>query len=92
MCIRDSHKQNLNDSERILGPDHPNTLTTRNNLAESYRAAGRIDEAITLHKQNLNDRERILGPDHPNTLTSRNNLASSYREAGRIDEAEVTEG
>ncbi len=76
----------------ILGPDHPDTLTTRNNLAESYRAAGRIDEAITLHKQNLNDSERILGPDHPSTLTTRNNLTSSYRAAGRIDEAEVTEG
>jgi hypothetical protein len=29
------------DFERVLGPDHPDTLTSRNNLATAYRAAGR---------------------------------------------------
>ena len=56
------------DQERVLGPDHPDTLTSRNNLAVAYRAAGRIDEAITLHEQTLAARERVLGPDHPDTL------------------------
>ena len=73
--------------ERVLGPDHPDTLTSRNNLAAAYRAAGRLDEAITLHEQTLAARERVLGPDHPDTLTSRNNLAAAYRDAGRLDEA-----
>lgn len=27
--------------ERVLGPDHPHTLTSRNNLAAAYRATGR---------------------------------------------------
>ena len=31
------------DFERVLGPDHPDTLTSRNNLAEAYQAAGRAD-------------------------------------------------
>ena len=70
-----------------LGPDHPSTLTSRNNLAEAYCDAGRLDEAITLHKQNLKDHTRILGPHHPDTLTSRNNLASAYQDAGRLDDA-----
>ena len=70
-----------------LGPDHPSTLASRNNLADAYRDAGRLDEAIALHEQNLIDLTHILGPHHPNTLTSRNNLASAYRDAGRLDEA-----
>ena len=75
------------DQEQALGPDHPDTLASRNNLASAYRAAGRTAEAITLHEQTLAARERILGPDHPDTLTSRNNLAATYRDAGRTAEA-----
>ncbi|WP_454933455.1 FxSxx-COOH system tetratricopeptide repeat protein [Actinomyces oris] len=70
-----------------LGPDHPSTLTSRNNLAGAYRDAGRLDEAIALCEETLEDRTRTLGPHHPDTLTSRNNLASAYRDAGRLDEA-----
>ena len=46
----------LADQERVLGNDHPDTLTTRNNLASAYRDAGRTAEAIALHQQNLTDR------------------------------------
>ena len=41
-------EQNLEDRTRILGPHHPDTLTSRNNLASAYRAAGRADEAKAL--------------------------------------------
>ena len=75
------------DQERVLGPDHPDTLTARNNLAVAYQVAGRLDEAISLHKQALAARERVQGPDHPDTLQSRNNLATAYRDADRLDEA-----
>jgi tetratricopeptide (TPR) repeat protein len=77
----------LADHERVLGPDHPDTLQSRNNLAIAYQAAGRTEEAIGLHEQTLATRERILGPDHPDTLASRNNLANAYQEAGRAGEA-----
>ena len=70
-----------------LGPDHPSTLTARNNLAGAYQTAGRLDEAIPLYEQNLEDRTRILGPHHPDTLTARNNLAYAYHDAGRLNEA-----
>ena len=71
----------------LLGPDHPNTLASRNNLAGAYESAGRLTEAITLYEQVLTDRIRILGEDHPSTLTSRNNLAYAYESAGRLTEA-----
>ncbi|WP_442871811.1 tetratricopeptide repeat protein [Actinomyces oris] len=70
-----------------LGPDHPDTLASRNNLAGTYRDAGRLDKAIALYEQTLEDSIRVLGPDHPGSLTSRLNLAGAYRAAGRLSEA-----
>ena len=70
-----------------LGPDHPDTLVSRNNLAGSYRDAGRLDKAIALYEQILEDSIRVLGLDHPRTLTSRFDLAGTYRAAGRLEEA-----
>src|SRR5580692_9425849 len=81
------HEETLADRERALGPDHPDTLKSRNNLASAYQEAGRTAEAIALHEKNLADRERLLGPDHPDTLRSRNNLANAYHAAGRTAEA-----
>ncbi len=73
--------------ETKLGLDHPNTLMTRNNLAQNYRAVGRISEAFALYETTLRAREAKLGPDHPDTLRSRNNLAAAYFVAGRVDQA-----
>jgi len=70
-----------------LGPDHPDTLASRNSLAGSYRDAGRLDKAIALYEQILEDSIRVLGLDHPRTLTSRFDLAGTYRAAGRLEEA-----
>ena len=78
------HEQTLAARERLLGPDHPDTLQSRNNLAIAYRAAGRTAEAITMGEQTLAAMERLLGPDSPrHPLASRNNLANAYRAAGR---------
>ncbi len=75
------------DLEGLLGPDHPDTLNSRNSLAAAYLAAGRVGEAIPLLEQALVVRQRMLGPDDPGTLTSQNNLASAYQDAGRTAEA-----
>ena len=74
----------LTDRQRVLGADHPDTLSSGSNLAGVYRAAGRVVEAITLLERVLADCERVLGADHPDTLASRNNLAFNYRAAGRV--------
>jgi RNA polymerase sigma factor (sigma-70 family) len=75
------------DLVRLLGPDHPDTLNSRNSLAAAYLAAGRVDDAISLFEQILAVRQRMLGPDDSETLTSQNNLASAYQDAGQVAEA-----
>ena len=73
--------------ERVLGPDHFDALTARNNLAGAYEDVGRFGEAIELCERVLFERERLLGPDHPDTLITRNNLAGAYDSVGRFGEA-----
>ena len=69
--------------EAALGPDHPQTLASRNNLANAYMSAGRTSEAIALHEATLKLFESKLGPDHPETLQCRNDLAVDYWFAGQ---------
>ena len=58
------YEQTLTDYRRILGPDHPDTLTSASNLAGAYQAGGDLGRAIPLYEQTLTDTRRILGPDH----------------------------
>ena len=80
-------KDATEESGRLLGANHPDTLASRNNLAGAYQAAGRLNDAIPLFEKTLTDRERLLGPNHPDTLASRNNLALAYQAAGRLNDA-----
>ena len=75
--------------ESSLGPDHPDTLASRNDAAVVYMFAGKHHEAINLHKTTLKLREAKLGNAHPDTLVSRNNLAEATWIAGRRREAIV---
>jgi serine/threonine protein kinase len=69
------------------GPNHPDTLASMNNLANSYAEAGRTQEALKLREETLRLQKTTLGPDHPDTLVSMQNLANSYADAGRTQEA-----
>ena len=68
-----------------LGPDHPDTLASINNLASAYQAAGKLDLALPLFEETLRLQKAKLGPNHPNTLTSMNSLALAYQAAGKLD-------
>ncbi|KAH5617499.1 hypothetical protein HBI23_255480 [Parastagonospora nodorum] len=77
--------------KRVLGDEHPDTLTSINSLALTYWRQGRWKEAEELEVQVMQTRKRVLGNEHPNTLLSMNNLASTYRDQGRWKEAEELE-
>jgi tetratricopeptide (TPR) repeat protein len=72
----------LSITEQVLGPDHPSTASSLNNLAWLYQSQGRYSQAIPLAERALAIREQALGSDHPNTATSLNNLAELYRLQG----------
>ncbi|MFG3134652.1 tetratricopeptide repeat protein [Streptomyces sp. NPDC048211] len=69
-------------AHRSLGPDHPDTLTTRHHLAFWRGEAGDAAGAAAAFAELLENRRRVLGPDHPDALNTRANLAYQRGEAG----------
>ncbi|KAM0714640.1 hypothetical protein Q7P37_009938 [Cladosporium fusiforme] len=63
---------------KVLGPEHPDTLTSMSNLALTYQYQGQYDKAAELGGRVLEIRKRVLGPEHPDTLTSMANQAFSF--------------
>ena len=68
--------------EKTLGPEHSDTATSLNNLADVLRDQGDFAGARPLHERALAIRERALGPEHPDTATSLNNLATLLKAEG----------
>ena len=87
----DLYEQVSANSIRVLGSVHPETLSSRNNLACAYAAAGRITEAITQFEQVLTDCTRILDENHPLTTTVRENLEAVRRELEQQEEDSANE-
>ena len=54
----------------MLGPDHPEILATRHNIARLTFECGDAAQALRLLRELLPDMVRVLGPDHPHTLTA----------------------
>jgi tetratricopeptide (TPR) repeat protein len=75
--------------KRVVGNEHPDTLTSKANLASIYSKQGRLNEAEMLKLEVLEASKRVLGGEHPNTITWKANLASTYAEQGRMNEAEM---
>ena len=67
-----------------LGEEHPDTLSTMNNLAAVLYAQGILPGARQLNEQILQVRLRTLGQDDPDTLASMNNLAETLRAQGDL--------
>jgi tetratricopeptide (TPR) repeat protein len=57
-----------------LGPDHPSTLNSMNNLAMAYQDSGQFAKAVTLLEQSLQKHKGKLGAVHPQTLGTMANL------------------
>jgi tetratricopeptide (TPR) repeat protein len=77
----------LDIAQEDLGPDHPDTLAVRANLARWLGEAGQPGQAAAQYRDLLTDSLRVLGPDHPDTLTTRANLAYWLGAAGQPDQA-----
>jgi hypothetical protein len=56
--------------KRVLGAEHPDTLTSMNNIAFMWKEHGRDAEALKLVEKCVLLRKRALGVDHPHTLSS----------------------
>jgi hypothetical protein len=70
----------------VPSKEHPDTLTSMNNLAGTLRYQGNYEQAEEMHQQTLGLSERALGKEHPSTLMSMNK--PSGRTEGKYGQAE----
>jgi tetratricopeptide (TPR) repeat protein len=63
----------------LSGPEHPDTLSSMNDLAVALKQLGELASARKIHEEVLRVRERLLGPRHPDTLRSVNDLGETLR-------------
>ena len=80
--------QVMETSTRMLGEEHPDTLTSMAYLATTYRNQGRWKEAEELDVQVMETRKRVLGEEHLSTVDGMANLAMTFKHQGRWKEAE----
>ena len=80
------YRETLEVQRATLGPKHPATLTSTNNLAGLLQAQGKLAESEALFKETLEGRRAALGPQHSDTLTTERWLAqvSQQRKGGGI--------
>jgi tetratricopeptide (TPR) repeat protein len=74
--------------QKVLGPEHPDTATSLNNLGLLLQAQGDYAAARPYFEQALAIRKKALGEDHPEVATSLNNLAGLYQKMGQYEKAE----
>ena len=79
----------VRDRIRVLGDEHPETMTSTSNLASVYRALKMHDEADKLALHDVEVSVRTLGEEHPDTITSIANMGNSLRNRGKYAEAMV---
>ncbi|KAF5358698.1 hypothetical protein D9757_014375 [Collybiopsis confluens] len=83
-------KKVLSLQEELLGEHHPDTLTSMNNLASTYQARGKTEQAEQLLETVLSlCGKELLGEHHPDTLTSIGNLVLTYQACGEREQAEM---
>ncbi|KAJ3118004.1 hypothetical protein HDU96_004458 [Phlyctochytrium bullatum] len=77
----------LQKRRRILGEDHPSTLTSWSKVARLLEKQGHYNLAKPLYVDCLKREQLLLGLDHPNTFVSMNNLAGLYAKQRRFEKA-----
>jgi tetratricopeptide (TPR) repeat protein len=73
--------------EETLGPEHPDTAQSLNNLGLLLQAQGDLAGARPLLERGLAIREKVLGPEHPDTARSLHNFARLLQTQGDLTEA-----
>ena len=64
----------LGVQRRVLGPEHPHTLTTMSHLACSLLGQGKHEDAEHMFRELLDMQRRVLGLEHPHTLATVSSL------------------
>lgn len=78
--------------EKVLGPEHPQTTDSLNNLGVLLHAQENLSddpqvklwEALLYYQKALSIREKVLGEEHPHTAQSLNHIGALLRDQGEF--------
>lgn len=83
------YRKVLDIYERLAGPDHPETASAKENVANALARLQRFDESIPLLESVLAVRRAKAGDDAAVTARTMGNLAAHELQAGRLDRAQA---
>lgn len=78
----------MGTQRRVLGLEHPSTLLTMGNLADTSTQEGKYAKAEPLFNETLDVSSRVLGPDHTLTLGFLSDFLTLYQREGQYALAE----
>jgi tetratricopeptide (TPR) repeat protein len=81
-------QQALQIRKKALGPEHPDTANSLNNLAFLYSRIGDYANAEPLFQEAVQLNKKLLGRDHPDTARSLLNQGVLYSQMGDYARAE----
>ena len=82
------HPRGAGACRRVLGDDHPSTLTAISNMGVLLAARGKLAEAEPYFRESLASHRRVLGDDHPDTLGAIDSMSGMLLQQGKLAEAE----
>jgi tetratricopeptide (TPR) repeat protein len=81
-------RQVIEIQRRVLGPKHPDTLTSLSYLASLYQRWGKYGLAQTYAQEALAERRQTLSSEDTATMTAAADLALAYLSQGKFVESE----
>ena len=81
------YREAVDISARLDGPEHPDTLTTRMNLASMLQGRGNITEAEPMMAETCALVRKVFGDSHTTTATAAANLGGLYEAKGKLKDA-----
>ncbi len=82
------HRSILEERTKLLGPEHPDSLQSKPEVALTLLAQRRFPEAERLFNEVLAQQQKIHGLNHDDTIATITNLGLVYHQTGRFAEAE----
>ena len=65
------YEKALAGQTRALGPDHPSTLDTLENIALVLETQGKLKEAILIEEKVVVGLNKMLGAEHPDSVRAK---------------------
>jgi tetratricopeptide (TPR) repeat protein len=82
------NREVLQVRERVLGPDHPDTIVSMANLGRVLVNDGHAREAEDLYIRVVEKRRSVLGPEHPDTVKAMADLGDALLRQKKYSQAE----